>query len=260
MTQMGLFTGTADYYDQYRPGVPQEVVDTILGAVATPITLLDLGCGTGRITEQFAPYFSETLGVEPEVEMRKIARKRLAELPATILPGTAEDVKLPAGWQASLVFMCRSFHWMPQHAVLSRLESIVAADGVIAVLSDSTFWTLSSDWAEMIKDLLAHYIGEERRTLFGTYKPPMEYFGKSFTSPVFTELERHMIPVERQWTADQLIGYLYSTSYASHAVLGDKAPIFEKQLRERLHQLSADDLFTEHNRFDILLARRPLAT
>lgn len=256
MTQMGLFTGTAGYYDQYRPGVPQEVVDTILGAVATPITLLDLGCGTGRITEQFAPYFSETIGVDPDVEMRKFARRRLAKLPVTILPGTAEDVVLPEGWRASLVCICRAFHWMNQHEVLGRLESIVANDGVIAVLSDNSFWSTDNDFSVVVKNVLSPYIGAERRTLLGKYTEPAEYFGKSFTSPAFSELEHHTVPVERVWTADQIVGYLYSTSFASHAVLGDKAPLFEKQLREELQQLSTTGLFTEHNRFDILLARR----
>lgn len=111
---MDLFTGTAEYYDEFRPGLPQEVVDTILSKVPVPIALLDLGCGTGRITEQLAPHFKETIGAEPDKDMAKLARKRLEKLPAQILHARAEDVDLPEGWRASLVLICRAFHWMDQ--------------------------------------------------------------------------------------------------------------------------------------------------
>lgn len=255
---MDLFTGTAEYYDEFRPGLPQEVVDTILSKVPVPIALLDLGCGTGRITEQLAPHFKETIGAEPDKDMAKLARKRLEKLPAQILHARAEDVDLPEGWRASLVLICRAFHWMDQKTVLARLEPVVAEKGVIAILSDNSFWHLDEDtpWAEAVREVLYHHLGPERRTLLGTYRPPEEFFGKSFTSPVFTELEHHKIPVTREWTADQIIGYLYSTSFASKAVLGSKAVAFEKNLRDRLRQLSPTDLFIEQNHFSILFARR----
>ncbi len=253
---MDLFAGTAQYYDEFRPGVPQAVLDCVVQAVPVPVSLLDLGTGTGRITEQFAPYFDDIIAVEPDRDMAKIARHRLQNHHAAVLEATAERAELPAGWQTSLVTICRAFHWMDQPVVLARLEKIVAADGVIAIMSDNSFWHLTNDWGVVVKETLQHFLGPERRTLMGTYKKPRDFFGEYFTSPIFTNLERHTIPVTRQWTADQIVGYLYSTSFASHAVLGDAAPAFEKLLRQRLAALSPSDLFTEHNEFDILLARR----
>jgi len=253
---MSIFAGTAAYYDDFRPGVPPEVVDCIISAVARSDTLLDLGSGTGRITEQFASYFREIIAVEPDAEMTTFARRRLARFPATVLHTTAEEMSLPDGWQASVCTISRAFHWMDRPKVLHRLEQIMASDGVIAIFSDDSFWHVTSDWATVMKKTLARFIGPERRTTMGAYKPPRDYFSENFSSSVFTQLEYHTIPVVRTWTADQIIGYLYSTSFASHAVLGDKAPAFERELRQGLARLSPSNYFTEHNHFDILLARR----
>ncbi|HKU18973.1 MAG TPA: class I SAM-dependent methyltransferase [Candidatus Saccharimonadales bacterium] len=254
---MGLFTGTADYYDAYRPDVPQAVIDCILQAVPVPISLLDLGTGTGRITEQFAPYFSDIVSVEPDEDMAKIARRRLERFQARVIRATAEDVMLPEGWQASLVTISRAFHWMDRATVVRRLESIVAPGGVVAIFSDESFWGLQEAWAQAVKRVIQQYMGEERRTAMGSYKPPREYFREHFSSSAFTAVATHRVPVVRQWTADQILGYLYSTSFASHAVLGKHTAAFERTVRSELAQLSPADTFTEHNAFDILLVKRP---
>jgi trans-aconitate methyltransferase len=221
-----------------------------------PVTLLDLGCGSGRITEQFAPYFSDIIAVDPDIGMIKLARQRLRAYPAHALHSTAEDAELPDGWRASLVIISRAFHWMTQQVVLKRLEDIVAEQGVIAVFSDNSFWHIDTEWGRAVRQILAQYLGSERRTLMGSYQEPKEYFGKTFTSPVFTNLSWHVINITREWTADQIVGYLFSTSFASRPVLGDKAETFEQHLRARLHEISPNDLFTEPNHFDVLLARR----
>lgn len=253
---MGLFTGTAEYYDKYRPGLPAEVVSVIMQAVKAPVALLDLGTGTGRVLEQFAPYFSDIIAVEPDADMLAIAQRRLAPYPAHFANTAAEDMKLPRGWQASLVTICRAFHWMDQQRVLRLLEPHVARTGTIAVFSDNSFWQAADPWSKVVREILQAYLGPERRTMLGTYKPPREYFGETFVSSVFTRIERHSVPVVRTWSLDEIIGYLYSTSFASHAVLGAKAEHFERELRAALAGLSPENSFVEHNQFDILLASR----
>jgi hypothetical protein len=66
---------------------------------------------------------------------------------------------------------------------------------------------------------------------------------------VVTEIHKTHI-----WTADSIVGYLYSTSFASRAVLGNLQKSFEDDLRERLSRLSAADQFEEIE-FSIVSAR-----
>jgi hypothetical protein len=58
------------------------------------------------------------------------------------------------------------------------------------------------------------------------------------------------------WNADSLVGYLYSTSFASRAVLGDLQEPFEMDLRTRLARYSADDEFPEAIDFTIISASK----
>lgn len=251
-----MFAGTAGYYDQFRPDLPADALDLILQQVSVQVTLLDLGAGTGRITEQFAPFFSDIIAVEPEKAMADLARKRSAGK-ARVLQTTAENMQLPDDWQASLVTIFRAFHWMDRGAVLRKLDKIVAHDGVIAVGNDRSFWHIDDDWGKAIKSVVQHFLGEERKTVHGPYQRPPRAFSQDFASSPFSQVNKHGIPVTRTWSADQIIGYLYSTSFASKELLGSKAEHFERAIRDELQTLSPNDTFIEHNEFELFLARRP---
>jgi ubiquinone/menaquinone biosynthesis C-methylase UbiE len=255
---MGNFAGTAHYYDKFRPGVTQEVIDVVMDAVPQPTHLLDLGTGTGRILEQFAPLFSDVIAVEPDHDMLKLAKKRLQKYPVQFIHGTAESAVLPPEWQASLVTVCRAFHWMDRPAVLRKLDSVVLPHGVIALMSDHSFWHLPEPWSEIIQETLKDFLGPERRTAMGMYRPPAEFFQEALKNSPFSNVAEHLVPVEREWTLDDIIGYLYSTSFASKAVLGDRATAFEKEIRARLTEFSPAGTFTERNRFEIIIAKRPV--
>lgn len=254
---MGNFAGTAEYYDQFREQLPQEVVDFILSAVPHPTSLLDLGTGTGHILEQFAPDFSSIVVVEPERDMIKLAHKRLMAYPVEFVQSTAEDAKLPDGWTASLVTIAHAFHWLNRPVVLRKLESVVAPGGIIAVMGGHSFWNMHYDWTTTVRETIQEFLGPQRQTVQGTYQNPEHPFADDFAESAFSVVEEHRFPVTRYWTADQIIGWLYSSSYASKALLKEDAPRFEERLRKRLAALSPQDLFEEQNNIGVLLATRP---
>lgn len=252
-----LFAGTAQYYDKYRPGIPGEVRDYILKFVNTPVALLDLGTGTGRVLEQFAPYFTDIVAVEPDRDMAKLARKRLQRWPVHVIESTAEDAHLPDGWHASLVTIARSFHWMDRPLVLRKLEPVVAPDGIVAVFHDHSFWHLDAPWCNTVRGIIQEFLGEQRQAGSGTYNAPARPFTQDFAESAFSNVHKQTFPIERHWTADQLVGILYSTSFASKALLGKQVGRFEHKLRAALHSISPNDDFVEHNTLELLIARRP---
>ena len=254
---MDNFAGTAEYYDRFRPGIPDVLRDYILRSVPAPVTLLDLGTGTGRVLEQFAPYFSDIIAVDPSEEMLKAAHRRLMKYPGTFVHAAAEDMELPDDWHASLVTICRAFHWMNQGVVLARLDKIVAPRGVVAVFYEHTFWTQSTSWATLVRKTIQRFMGPERETRSGTYHEPAKQFTQDFARSAFSHVDKRIFPITRTWNADQILGYLYSTSYASKQVLGERAQRFETELRRGLSSLSPNDSFTEANEFELFIARRP---
>lgn len=146
---------------------------------------------------------------------------------------------------------------MDRPTVLTRLDKVIAPDGTIAVLGDSSIWNLPDGWAGVVRDPIIEFLGPQRRTVNGTYCPPTNDFAGDFAASAFTKLTSHSVPIVRNWTIDQIVGYPYSTSFASKQLLGDQADPFECELRRRLHDFSPQNYFVEHNKCKVILARRP---
>lgn len=62
--------------------------------------------------------------------------------------------------------------------------------------------------------------------------------------------------VERPWTPQAVIGYLYSTSFASRPLFGAGLGEFEERALTLLTEHAGAGILVEHARFDILIARR----
>ena len=101
-----------------------------------PLTVLDLGSGTGR----FSPALAETFGgpvygVEPSGRMRSIAESESAHPRVTYLAGEAAGIPLPDG-AADLVLMFLSFHHVPDRAAAAReIARVLKPDGRVFVRS-----------------------------------------------------------------------------------------------------------------------------
>ncbi|AKU17098.1 class I SAM-dependent methyltransferase [Luteipulveratus mongoliensis] len=59
-----------------------------------PLSGLDLGSGTGRLTPALAQTFGPMVGVEPSDRMREIAQRESADPAVRYVPGSAEDIPL----------------------------------------------------------------------------------------------------------------------------------------------------------------------
>jgi ubiquinone/menaquinone biosynthesis C-methylase UbiE len=103
-----------------------------------PLTVIDLGSGTGRFTPALAEAFGGLVyGVEPAAGMRRAAEEGAAHPRVTYLAGEAAEIPLPDA-SADLVLMFLSFHHVPDRAAASREIARVLKRGGRFVLR-STF-------------------------------------------------------------------------------------------------------------------------
>ena len=126
----------------YRQGraLPPQAMDAWMDAVERhagrrrPLTVLDLGSGTGRFTPSLAERFGGPVyGVEPAAKMRKIAVASSAHPDVSYLEGRAERLQLPDE-SCDLAFLFFVFHHIRDHdAAASELARVLRPGGVVCM-------------------------------------------------------------------------------------------------------------------------------
>jgi SAM-dependent methyltransferase len=285
------FKGTAWYYARYRPPYPQPFLEHLVDRFALDGTgrLLDLGTGTGQLAIPLSSYFEEVVGMDPEPEMLTEAAVLASQFRASA-PGATnirwleggsgdlERLKSTLG-QFRLVTMGASFHWMDQSATLQTLADLVTEDvdegkvgrsrkpgetgerdergrsGIVIVGSPS-IWNQQGEWQEALKSVLQRWLGEARRAGSSAYVQPAEPFATVLARSPFNRVETYQLDYRRTWDIDSLIGYLYSMSFSSISLLGNRREPFEEDVRQTLLALNSLGQFTEMVALEAFLAWR----
>jgi trans-aconitate 2-methyltransferase len=97
-------------------------------------TVLDAGCGSGRVTEQLADRLPDgrVIALDASPAMIEEARRRLARFGDRIAYLTADlndPFELPGGVLADAILSTATFHWVPDHAALFRNLAAVLRPG-----------------------------------------------------------------------------------------------------------------------------------
>ncbi|MBI2550886.1 class I SAM-dependent methyltransferase [Candidatus Uhrbacteria bacterium] len=258
------FVSAASYYARYRPFYPepliQDVVDFFI--LTKNDRVIDIGSGTGQLAIQMAKYVEEVLAVEPDADMiaegRKLCRKHGID---NIKWKQAAAEKLDASIGTfKIATFGASFHWMEQERILSFLDSVIESEGGVAIAGSQSVWLPTEDWEEVVKQMIQKYLGEERRAGTGKFKQAAktdERFEDLLNKSLFSLFEERQYKHKREKTIDEIIGRIYSTSFANPAVLGEKKEAFENELRNELNRLNPQGLFEKTENYYLFLAKRP---
>lgn len=233
-----LFSGTANYYAKYRPHLPKEVTDYVkqIFSLDGTGTLIDIGCGTGQSTYPFAKYFSNTIAIDPDGEMLSEAIKAQPKGLSIEWQERSSDEITETEGPYRLALASRSFHWVDQYELLKKLSKILVPKGGIAIIGDGSFWTGKELWQEEVKKIIQEFLGEKRRAGKTKYQPPREPYIEMLSKSGYKKLLIHKIPIKRFWKIDEIIGYLYSTSFAAPHLLGNNKPHFESRISNTLKE------------------------
>ncbi|GAA3290740.1 class I SAM-dependent methyltransferase [Dactylosporangium vinaceum] len=253
-----IFAGTAEYYAQYRPAYPSRMLtDLVELSVGTHgRRLVDLGCGTGEVALPLSAVFDTVTAIDIDPGMvalaeRKAAERQIRNVAWTV--GAAESLDLPAG-SADLVVAGSSFHWMDRELLAGRVRAWLTGSGVFALLGGgSDVWEERAPWHTVAVQTIREYVGERRRAGNQSFVAAGRH--DDYLERAGFVVESRQYNAEKDWTADEIVGYLYSTSYCNPMVLGDRKAAFEATLRDRLGALSAADTHPETLAFECMLAR-----
>ncbi|OLC29168.1 MAG: hypothetical protein AUH31_07495 [Armatimonadetes bacterium 13_1_40CM_64_14] len=256
-----LFLGTAWYYARYRLPYPAEVFALLIRTFALDGRgcLLDLGAGTGEVAVPLSTHVEQVVAVEPDAEMIVEGEARARSAGAGNIRwehAAAEEFSgRPAAFRITTVGT--ALHWMDKPRVLTRVHELLEPGGGVAVFSGGSLWTGRAAWQSAAVRVIQRYLGEARRAGRGEFPQSTGSYAELLMNHGFVGPQTHFVVQPIEWSIDQILGYLYSTSFASRRLFGARVGSFEDELRHRLLNLDATGTFTEEQILEVVVAWKP---
>jgi SAM-dependent methyltransferase len=247
------FQSTVAYYERYRLGYPQRLIERVAGLAGLKPgdAVLDLGCGTGMLAMGFARLGMAVTAMDPEPAMLAAAGSMAQAQGLAVTPLLGGSGDLIAGMGPfCLVTMGRSFHWMDRTATLAILDKIVTPDGGVALFHDAHPPVAENGWFKILCDLQERYRREKARS--GGHR---RYEPFLFAS-AFTQLDGLSVTIRQALTVEDIVGRAFSMSHSAPESLGSKREEFAAALEAALRELSPDGKFVEVAEMVAVLARR----
>ncbi len=131
------FDLVADAYDRGRPSYPDEALTQLLHRVRRTggaVDVLELGAGTGKLTEQLLARGCTVTATDPSESMLSRLARRAPGARAAV--GTAERVPVRSR-SVDLVVAAQAFHWFDAEAALREVARVLRPGGQLGVVWSS---------------------------------------------------------------------------------------------------------------------------
>lgn len=130
MSGESLSFGTvADAYDRARPGYPVEAARWLTGE--DPVRALELGAGTGKLTETLVGLGHNVMASDPDERMLQLLQQRAPG--AHVRTHGAEEIPLP-DQIADVVICAQAWHWFDHEVAIPEIARVLKPGGVLALV------------------------------------------------------------------------------------------------------------------------------
>ncbi|WUI03075.1 class I SAM-dependent methyltransferase [Spirillospora sp. NBC_00431] len=197
------FGGSAAAYAAQRPDYPDAAVRWALEPVAgrSPLRVLDLAAGTGKLTEvllRIGVDAADVVAVEPDAAMLAELRRRVPGVRA--VRGSAEEIPLRDG-TVDAVVAGQAVHWFDLDRALPEIHRVLADGGVLAGL-----WNTDDDRVSWVAELNR----VSRTSVSARSNPPLEKLPATEWFPGF---ERGEFAHAQRRTAESLAATIGTHSH-----------------------------------------------
>lgn len=207
------FGQAPETYDAIRPTYATESLVWALGA--QPLTVVDLGAGTGILSRALTALGHHVIAVEPDSDMLATLIDKSPGVDARL--GTAERIPVESG-SVDAVTAGQSYHWFDPAKAHPEIARVLRPGGVFAPI-----WNLRDEtvpWVARMSEL----VGKSEAEVVAHAVPDLTEHG-------FERAESHTIFHEREMTEESLVTLVKSRSYYLIADEHGRAEL-ERRLRE----------------------------
>lgn len=138
------FSGLQKDYQAARPQYPLAALELIKQRCPIPHLICDIGCGTGKLTQQLGALFPNTkiLGFDINADMVSAAKNAgNAGICYAVCP--AEDLPL-AEQSADIITVAQAVHWFDRPAFFREALRVLSPSGVLFLIENNRNWKRSA--------------------------------------------------------------------------------------------------------------------
>jgi SAM-dependent methyltransferase len=229
------FGREAAAYAAERPEYPDAAIRWALAPVRnrSPLRVLDLAAGTGKLTQGLLRAGAEVVAVEPDEAMLAELHRLLPQVSA--LAGAAESIPLKDG-EVDAILVGQAMHWFDLDRAMPEIARVLAPGGVLAGL-----WNTDdvgrAPWIEEFQQVARS--GISQTDSHGDLEPTPDF--PAFEQRTFQHFQRR--------TAESLVATL-----ATHSHVLVKPAEEREELMERVLAYLRTNPATANGEFDLPLA------
>lgn len=203
------FSGVADAYAQTRPGYPDRAVEWLAPGEGSRV--LELGAGTGKLTENLCERGHRVVATDPSKPMLDRLASTL-DVPAVQTGAEALPFRSSS---FDLIVIAQAFHWFDADRALPEMARVLREGGELAMV-----WNVRDEnvpWVRKLTDI----IGSE-----GGFN--WLYDGPLPTSELFGPLERKDFGFWQTLDLEALLGLVRSLSYVASLGEAERSRVFDR--------------------------------
>jgi SAM-dependent methyltransferase len=206
------FGSVAAEYAALRPGYPDAAVRFLLGDV--PRRVLDVGAGTGLLTERLVAAGHEVVAVDPSAEMLAQLTARLPGVPTHV--GPAERLPLATA-SVEAVVAGQAAHWFEPAGAAAGMRRVLRPGGVVGLL-----WNVRDERVPWVAALGALLAGEARG------HEADQTVVAAFADALPADVQRTDVPHTQVVTPEQVVAGIATRSYVATMDEPDRPALLDR--------------------------------
>jgi ubiquinone/menaquinone biosynthesis C-methylase UbiE len=217
------FSKVVDAYSKYRRDYVNKAYDLIYSFCPNrESNVLDVGCGTGFVTNHLADYYKHVTGTDKSKEMLDVAR---SIGPANVSFVVASTEQLPFENESfDLVTAAAAYHWFDYDKAGKEIYRVLKPNGKLCVFWKYALGNFDGYLPEFVVKNLRKFVSDIPKT----NKEPISK--DIFLRVGFSKIDDEEFDFDDSYSKDEILGYIQS--HSTFNLLNDEQKEEYKKLNE----------------------------